>query len=93
MSKNKETVIISNRQVHVVALYDYVPGENDPQLGETTALEAPHLDTQLSFLKGDIFEVTGEVDWWLYVTSSDGNTGYIPSVLMAPLNTECLSGE
>ena len=93
MSENKKTVSISKHPVHVVTLYDYVPGESNFVMGETSAMQAPHLDTHLSFLKGEIFKVTGDVDWWLYVTSNDGNTGYIPSVLTAPLNTDCLNNE
>ncbi|XP_028401657.1 multidrug resistance-associated protein 1-like [Dendronephthya gigantea] len=84
---------VPSHLMHVVALYDHVPGESDIDLGDKWAIQSPHPDTQLSFLKGETFRVIGEVDWWLYVTSSDGKTGYIPSILTAPLNTNCLNTE
>jgi hypothetical protein len=93
MSKNKGTIGISNHPMHVVALYDYVPGQSDVEMGDMWAIHAPHLDTHLSFLKGETFKVIGDVDWWLFVTSNDGKTGYIPSILTAPLNTDCLNTE
>lgn len=88
-----KTVDISSHLMHVVALYDHVPGQSDIDLGDKWAIQSPHPDTHLSFLKGETFRVIGEVDWWLYVTSSDGKTGYIPSILTAPLNTNCLNTE
>lgn len=73
---------------HVVSLYGYIPGETEvADLGDTWSV-APHITMQLNFLKGETFELIGDLDWWLYVTSSTGKTGYIPSVFMAPLKTD-----
>lgn len=78
---------------HVVALYDYVPGETEAaDIGDTWSV-APHVSVQLTFLKGDTFKLIGDLDWWLYATSSSGKTGYIPSVFMAPLKNDCLNSE
>lgn len=92
-NSRKETASISSHPTHVVALYDYVPGQSDINVGDTWAIQAPHLDTHLSFLKGETFKVIGDVDWWLYVNSNEGKTGYIPSILTAPLNRDCLNTE
>ena len=93
MSRNQNGVNISSNAIHLVALYDYVPGQSDIDLGDTWTIQAPHLDTHLSFLKGDTFMVIGDVDWWLCVKSNDGETGYIPSLLVAPLRIDCLNIE
>lgn len=93
MSRKEESGNIASRAMHVVALYDYTPGQSHIDLGNTCSRLAPHLDTQLSFVKGDTFKVTGDADWWLYVASNDGKTGYVPSILTAPLKIDGLSIE
>ena len=93
MSRKKEIGDISRHSMHVVALYDYVPGQTDNHMADIWDIQAPHPDTHLSFSKGDTFTVIGDVDWWLYVTSNTDETGYIPSILTAPLNTDCLNTE
>ena len=93
MSRERDIRNIPTHVMHLVALYDYVPGQSDIYLGDTWDFQAPHPDTHLSFSKGDTFTVIGDVDWWLYVTSSYDETGYVPSILTAPLNTDCLNTE
>ena len=88
-----EAVTPSGNPTHVVALSDYVPGESEIDFGATRVVQAPHIEEHLSFLKGNIFKLVGDANWWLYVTSSDGKTGYIPSILTAPLNTHSLNPE
>ncbi|XP_046853046.1 multidrug resistance-associated protein 1-like isoform X2 [Xenia sp. Carnegie-2017] len=75
--------------MHVVALYDYFPGQSD--ITDVWYAQAPHINTHLNFAKGDLFEVIGDVDWWLYVKTNDGESGYIPSLFTAPVNDDCLN--
>lgn len=79
---------------HVVALYDHIPTESDVFNDTEPDYIAPHDTVQLTVKKGEVFEVVGALDWWLYVKSKTlGESGYVPSVLMTPVRLEKLTND
>ncbi|XP_028401273.1 multidrug resistance-associated protein 1-like [Dendronephthya gigantea] len=78
---------------HVVALYNYLPTEDDIFNESEPSYIAPDANVQLTIRKGDIFELTGELGWWLFVESSDHGHGYVPSYLMVPVKYDVLTAD
>lgn len=86
--KSKDTV--QKSPCHVVALYDYVPAEDDVFNEGEPSFVAPDASVHLTIKKGEIFEVTGEIDWWIYVKLKD-RAGYVPSYLTVPVKYDQLT--
>ena len=75
---------------HIVALYDHTPTQDDTFNENEPSYVTPDTNVQLLIKKGEIFEVTGEVDWWLFVKSQD-QSGYVPSYLTVPVKYDQLT--
>ncbi len=87
---NKDTS--QKAPTHVVALYDHLPTEDDIFNENEPSYITPDANVQLATKKGEIFEVTGDLDWWLFVKSQD-QTGYVPSYLMVPVKYDQLTAD
>ena len=77
---------VSKTPSHVVALYNHIPTESNLFNENEPDFIAPDAAVQLAMNKGEVFEVIGDLDWWLYVKSPNGENGYAPSVLTVPVN-------
>jgi hypothetical protein len=84
--------MVKKAPTHIVALYDHFPTEDDLFNLNEPSYVTPDTNVQLPMKKGQIFELTGEVDWWLFVKSQD-QTGYIPSYLTVPIEYDQLTAD
>ena len=87
----------AKQKVRVIAVEDFDPLQHDNGiLMYELVKDAPKREAQLSFHKGQCFEIlTKNVkSWWLYVrcTTSGSEEGFIPSTFVVPLK-EDLGGE
>lgn len=81
---------------YILALCDYDPVHGGGPKIEESINEAPSPAFQLSFTRGQTFEVVGSdiVNWWLYVKGVRGqDEGYIPSICFVPLRKDITSEE
>ena len=92
MGKKNKKDLVQKTPSHVVALYDHLPTEDDFFNNSEPSFVAPDTKVQLSMKKGQIFEVTGEIDWWLFVKYHD-EAGYVPSYLMVPVKYDKLTAD
>ena len=81
------------KKVRVVAVQDFDPSQpNDSIFTQELVKDAPEAQVQLSFHKGQCFEVLTKniKGWWLYVrcVSSDQEEGFIPSICVVPLKED-----
>ena len=90
MGKKNNKDIPQKAPTHVVALYDHLPTKDDTFNENEPSYVAPDANVQLTMKKGEIFEVTGEIDWWLFVKSRE-ESGYVPSYLMVPVKYDKLT--
>ena len=93
MGKKDIKAIEKKALTHAVALYNYVPTEDDIFNESEPTYIAPDASVQLTMRKGEIFKVTGELDWWLFVESPDQGHGYVPSYLLVPIKYDVLTGD
>ena len=81
--------------VKVVAIRNFDPLENnDSFLTQEQLKDAPNVQNQIFFRKGQCFEIlTKSVKcWWLYVRCpSSRKEGFIPSVCVIPLREDLQS--
>lgn len=81
--------------VKVVAIRNFDPLENnDSFLTQEQLKDAPNVQNQIFFRKGQCFEIlTKSVNcWWLYVRCpSSRKEGFIPSVCVIPLREDLQS--
>lgn len=87
----------AKQKVRVIAVEDFDPFQHDNGiLTYELVKDAPKREAQLSFHKGQCFEIlTKNVkSWWLYVrcTTSGSEEGFIPSAFVVPLK-EDLGGD
>ncbi|CAH3177882.1 unnamed protein product [Porites lobata] len=87
----------AKQKVRVIAVEDFDPFQHDNSiLTYELVKDAPKREAQLSFHKGQCFEIlTKNVkSWWLYVrcTTSGSEEGFIPSTFVVPLK-EDLGGD
>eukprot|EP00794_Sanderia_malayensis_P010896 gene10896-12055_t len=80
-----------NTPPYVFSLYNFEPSTANAVYDSEPAYAAPPLNMQLAFKEGDKLRVLSEVlDWWILCkhVSGDGEEGYAPSCLLAPICVE-----
>ena len=80
------------KKVKVVAIHDFVPSQTDDNILTQEQLNnAPDAKAQLSFYKGQCFEILTKniKSWWLYVRCvASEREGFVPSTCVVPLKED-----
>ena len=82
---------VISKKVRVVAIYDFDTSHTVGVLTQDCLENAPTAQAQLSFYKGQCFEIlTRNIkSWWLYVRCvSSQKEGFIPSICVVPLRED-----
>ena len=76
--------------VKVVAMLDFDASQSEPTLRQKWMQNAPDTSSQLSFSKGQCFELLDkDIKWWLFVRCVESQTeGFVPSICVVPIRMD-----